>query len=469
MQPRTWNYFTMDETPQEIRPSVKIWRLAWPQTAMMFFHFLIGFIDVYIAGQLSDKVQASLGIITQSLFFFLIIAMAFSNGAVSTISQSLGSGKTKRAQHYVGLTLELVFTAGVLLSIVSFLGRSYFLDLMQVPPEIYSITTYYLKIYILLIPLYYLFIVSNAVFRARQQVYIPLVSMMIATLMNTLGDFGLSFGLWGLPDLGFKGLPWATVGSIGLALCYNIFMLYYNGWLHISSFPPVRWIQKGLPYLWSVAWPAGLMQVLWHSAYLVLFAITASLPNENITALAALTAGLRVESILFLPAVAFNMTASILVGNYLGQGDIQGAKSVGLKTWLFGVTLIIIMAGALLSFVPSVAGILSAKPLVKQEIINYLYFNIAAIPFTGTAIILGGVFIGAGATRYNMAAIGGTVWLVRLPLAFLMGHVILKNATGVWAAMLISQVIQASLVFSLFKFKDWSKYSMFAHKQTSRN
>ncbi|MFW6415682.1 MAG: MATE family efflux transporter [Thermodesulfobacteriota bacterium] len=456
----------MHETPQNIRPSIRIWRLAWPQTAMMFFHFLIGFVDVYVAGQLSDQVQASLGIITQSLFFFLIIAMAFSNGAVSSISQSLGSGRTKRAQYYVGLTLELVFAAGVLLSLLSFLGRSYFLDLMQVPPEIYDITAYYLKIYLLLLPLYYLFIVSNAVFRARQQVYIPLLSMMIATLMNTLGDFGLSFGLWGLPELGFKGLPWATVGSIGLALCYNIFMLYYNGWLHISSFPPFRWIKKGLPYLWGVAWPAGLMQVLWHSAYLVLFAITASLPNENITALAALTAGLRVESILFLPAVAFNMTASILVGNYLGQGDVQGAKSVGLKTWLFGVALIIIMAGALLSFVPSVAGILSTKPLVEQEIINYLYFNIAAIPFTGTAIILGGVFIGAGATRYNMVAIGGTSWLVRLPLAYILGHLVLQNATGVWAAMLISQVIQASLVFSLFKFKDWSKYSMFARKQS---
>lgn len=65
----------MDSKNQPTRIFTKIWRLAWPQTAMMFFHFLIGFIDVYVAGRLSDQVQASLGIITQTLFFLLMLSL----------------------------------------------------------------------------------------------------------------------------------------------------------------------------------------------------------------------------------------------------------------------------------------------------------------------------------------------------------------------------------------------------------
>jgi Na+-driven multidrug efflux pump len=207
-----------------------------------------------------------------------------------------------------------------------------------------------------------------------------------------------------------------------------------------------------------------MMQVLWHAAFLVLFAITASLPAGEIKALAALTAGLRIESILFLPAIAFNMTASILVGHYLGQGDVQGSRRIGWKTWGLGCTLITCMGGLVWIYAPELAAILSKQEAVQEEILNYLYFNILAIPFTGTSLIIGGIFIGSGATRYNMWCIGGSVWGVRLPLAYVLGHVILAEAIGIWAAMLVSQGIQATAMFCIFVYKDWPKFSMRARK-----
>lgn len=448
-------FFDPDKKPYQL-----IWGLAWPQTLMMFSHFLIGFIDVYVAGLIDDKVQASLGIITQALFFFLIVAMALANGAVSAISQSLGAGKRQRALRYILLCLFLGGSAGISLFIISYWTRDLLLELMQVPKDIRYITDYFLQLYLVLLPIYSLFIVSNAVFRAQRQVYIPLFSMIIVTTVNTLGDFGLCFGLWQLPHLGYKGLPWATFFSVTGGLVFNFYFLIKRKWFSLSHFPKFRWIKRALPYLWQVSWPAGMMQVLWHSAYLILYAITASLPRGQITALAALAAGLRVESILFLPAIAFNMTASILVGYYLGKGEVINAKKIGFKTWLSGCILISMLGCLIWLISPDLANILSQKDQVSAEILNYLKFNIAAIPFTGTGLILGGVFIGAGATRYNMFSIGGTVWLIRLPLAFLIGHIILGKATGIWAAMFISQFAQAILMFLLFQYADWPKFSM---------
>src|SRR6056297_22908 len=280
-----------------------IWRLAWPQTLMMFFHFWIGFIDVYVAGQLNDQIQASLGLITQTLFFLLIIAMAMANGSISSMSQSLGAGKVIRAQRYCLLSIGLVFGLGVLLGLIGYALRGVFLDLLYVPVQLRTITDYFLQVFLLLLPVYYLFIVSNAVFRAQKKVFIPLIGMIICTLVNTIADFGLSLGLWGLPELGYRGLAWATFFSVSCGCLLVLICLIRQGWLNISKIPAWKWIKKASPYLWKVAWPAGMMQVLWHTAFLVLFAITASLPSGKITALAALTAGLRIESILFLPAV----------------------------------------------------------------------------------------------------------------------------------------------------------------------
>ena len=448
----------------EDSPGRKIWYLAWPQLLMMFFHFWIGFFDVYVAGGIGEDIQAALGLITQTLLFFLIVAMALSNGAVSTISQSLGAGRTLRAKRYIGLCILLVLGAGILLLGAGLVFKEHLLSLLQVPARIENIAANYLLIYLVVTPVYYLFIVSNAVFRAQKQVRIPLLSMVLVTGLNTWADFGLCFGIYGLPDLGYMGLAWATLISVSGGCLFNTIVLGRRGWLRIAHFPPLRWIRKALPYLWRVAWPAGMMQVLWHTGYLVLFAITASLPREEVVALAAFAAGIRMESLLFLPAVAFNMTASILVGHYLGSRDFSGARSIGLRILISGGLLISLLGALLWLFVPDLAQLLSDRPPVQAEIVNYLRFNILAIPFTGTTMILGGVFIGAGATRFNMFAIGGTVWLVRLPLAYVLGHVVFVSATGIWAAMLISQMVQATLMFLLFSYKDWYRFSMQSRK-----
>ncbi len=446
-----------------------IWRLAWPQTLMMVFHFLIGFVDVYVAGQIGDNVQAALGMITQTLLFFLIIAIALANGSVSAVSQSLGAGKPQRAVRYVTMVITLVLIASILLAALAFPLRGLLLDLLHTPPAIRGLTEEFLCIYLILLPVYYLLVVSNAVFRAQKQVHIPLLSMIVVTTLNTWADFGLCFGLFGLPQLGAMGLAWATLISVSCGCLFNCLLLLRRGWLNPSAFPPWRWIKRALPYLWLVAWPAGLMQTLWQTAYLVLFAITASLPREEVVALAALSAGIRVESILFLPAFAFNMTASILVGHALGENDAVQAKRIGLMTWTLGCILVSILAVGLWLIADPVAGLLTTRIEVQKEIASYLHYNIAAIPFTATSMILGGVFLGAGATRYTMLAIGGTVWCVRLPLAFLLGHLILGRATGIWAAMLISQIIQSLLMASIFARKNWTRFSMQAIKHKKKS
>ena len=448
--------------------SGSIWSLAWPQILMMVFHFLIGFVDVYVAGRIGEEVQAALGMITQALLFFLIIAIALANGSVAAISQSLGAGKTFRAVRYVTMVLTLVLVAGFFLAALAFPLRGLFLDLLRTPVSIRDLADAFLRIYLILLPVYYLLVVGNAVFRAQKQVHIPLLTMILVTVLNTIADFGLCFGLFGLPELGAIGLAWATLISVSCGCLFNCFILVRRGWLKPSAFPPWRWMKLALPYLWMVAWPAGLMQTLWQTAYLVLFAITASLPRGEVVALAALAAGIRVESILFLPAFAFNMTASILVGHALGRDDSGQAKLIGLKTWAIGCFLVSSLGAGLWFIVDPVAGLLTSRLEVQQEIASYLHFNIAAIPFTATSMILGGVFLGAGATRYTMLAIGGTVWCVRLPLAFILGHLILGRATGAWAAMLISQVIQSLLMAYLFARKDWTRFSMQAMKREKK-
>jgi multidrug resistance protein, MATE family len=427
---------------------------------MMLFHFLIGFVDVWVAGRLGRDVQACMGIITQALFFFLVVAIALANGSVAAISQSFGAGLMRRVQRYIGLGLEIGIILGMVFLVAGMLFRDGFLGLLHIPDEIMPIAAYLLKVYLYVLPGYYLLIICNAFFRAQKKVMIPLFAMMIVTAVNTFGDFAFGLGWWGFPEFGYKGLAWSTFASVLCGMFFCLAVLYRQGLLKRKSFAPWRWIKRAFPYLFKVAWPAGLMQVVWHSAYMVLYAITAALPVGSVIALAGMSAGIRVESLLFLPGFAFNFTASILVGNYLGQGDVTGAKRMGYLVMLFGLGLVSTFTLILWMFIEPIAVFIAPDPEVSLEAVNYLKYNMAAIPFLLVSMILGGALTGAGATFYQMIVMGSSAWLVRIPLAWYLGHVHMQEATGIWLAMFISMVVQAALMLYFYQMKDWTRFSM---------
>ena len=336
------------------------------------------------------------------------------------------------------------------------------------PEQLFPITDDFLEIYLYVLPAYYFLMVTNAIFRAQKRVKLPLFSMIVVTLLNGFLDFGLGLGMWGLPDLGYKGLAWATFGSVLAGALFNLFLLLKLKLLRRRSFAPMKWNRAALPYLFKVAWPAGMLQVVWHSAYLVLFSITATLPVGNVTALAGMTTGLRIESFLFLPGFAFNFTASILVGHYLGAGKPEEAKKFGYRILLFGLAVVLPLAALAWQFVDPIARELAPDPAVSAEAVNYLFYNILAMPFILTSFTMAGSFNGAGATMYNMVVFGLSSWLIRLPLAYFMGHVWLGTATGIWASMLVSQSFQATIMLGVYTFRNWQRFSMLSGRNNRK-
>ena len=358
----------------------------------------------------------------------------------------------------VSLAAATLFGGVVCLADLAFQGG--FLFLLGVPERLGDIAACFLRVFLLTLPFYSLFIVSNAVFRALKWVRFPLYATMIVSVVNAFLNFGLGLGWFGLPRLGYPGVAWATFAAITAGGLFNLLVLVRAGLVATDRLPPWRWTRRALPYLFGVAWPSGLMRALWQAAYMALYGVLAGLPEGAVSALAGMTAGIRIESLLFLPGFAFNMTASILVGHELGAGRPDEAKRVGRRIWLIGVGLMTILAAAVWPFAPRLAAFTAPDPLVAEQALGYLRYNLAGIPLTVTTMVLGGVFVGAGAATYNLLSFALAGWVVRLPLAWLLGRALLGSAEGVWQAMFASMVFQAGLMFYLFQCRNWSRFAM---------
>ena len=143
----------------------------------------------------------------------------------------------------------------------------------------------------------------------------------------------------------------------------------------------------------------GALQVLWQMGAMALFLVLSELPENRVEIIAAFTAGLRIESAIYLPAFAFNMANAVIVGNLLGGKKQEEAYRSGLITALIGVSVVVAPRGHRdrqrpLDHVPSLH-----QSRSWRECTRYIYIAMISEPFMAWGIILGGGLSGAGDTQ----------------------------------------------------------------------
>lgn len=427
---------------------------------MMLFLCLIGLSDVWAAGRLGREVQAGMGMVNQALLFFLVPAIALANSMATAVSQSFGAGRHRRVERFVGLGLKTEAVMALICMGAGLLVLDRLTILMGMDDAIRPSGAYILKICLYALPSYHLLIAGNAVFRSRRQTALPLLVMMTVALLNLGGNLTLGLGLWNFTSFGYKGLAWSTFFSVTCGAFLVLSLLKKNGLLHKIDPLLGKWSRVAWPYLFRVAWPSALNQLLWYAAFLILFATAAALPQGSMQALAGMSAGMRVESMLYLPAFALGLTSSVIVGNSLNKLDVQQARNLGYRMMFLGLGIVSLPAVLVWFAAEPLAGFMASDPDTAGEAATFLKFSICAMPFLVVYMILGGAMAGAGATIYQFLVMGCTAWLIRIPLAWFLGHVHMQEATGIWWAMFISLVFQALFMAYLFQTRDWPSFAL---------
>ncbi|HVO67733.1 MAG TPA: MATE family efflux transporter [Syntrophales bacterium] len=434
-----------------------IWEISWPMLIMMIFGFFVGFTDVYVAGLISPDVQAAVGFITQIYFLVIIIANAISIGTLAVISRAIGAGETDKAVDtakqslILGLLIAAAFTAVCLLFYRGIIALAGF------PPQIRDIAEKFLRIFAFALGPNYLLIISNAVFRASAEVKKPLITMLVFSLANIALDFLLVFGIFPFPKLGYPGIALATAISTILGTVMNLVFLWFSRrWRPVYENPGTLSFET-IKIIFNIGWPAAFLQIAWNMASIILFNILGRLKESSIVALASIANGLRIEAIIFLPAFALNMAASVIVGQNLGAGDPQRAEQMGWKLAGAGIGITSIMALVIFIWAEGFAYILTREPLVLAETARYIRFNMLSEPFLALSTVMGGGLQGAGDTRGTMWVIIISMWLIRLPLASFLALFMGFGAPGVWSAMVVSMICQGIMMAWWFNRGKWKK------------
>ncbi|GIL46250.1 hypothetical protein Vafri_3278 [Volvox africanus] len=274
----------------------------------------------------------------------------------------------------------------------------------------------------------------------------------------------------------------AGLGYVGAALAMGATNAYislltsaYIVWAGLA--PRVfggEWSQvfKGWWEMASLAYPAMVMRVAESAAFSAMTVIAAALPDPT-NAVAAISVGFSTCAVMYMPFNAFGMTACTQVGNNLGAGNGQGARTAAIASTLVGPLLWSLPA--LLLIEPHcrdtvISVFTDDRNPSLMSMLNPLMLLVAAVNlFDGVQTILTGVVEGAGKQFHGSYTNLLVFYGLAVPLALWLGFRRGLGVVGMWSGMLVGSVLQAvaySVIVALIR---WDKEAERAARANARS
>ena len=426
------------------------WSTSWPMIFIMVFEVLISLTDIYIAGKLGKEYQASIGFVHQIYLIFIVLANALTIGTVSVLSRLFTAGDKKKFSDSVYSVVVTIILSGIALSVLGVFLGPLLIGIMNIPAELKDICKSFIMILAGGMLFHYFIINSNGILRSTRNVKKSLATMTVVCILN----IGLTVFFVFYTPMGYKGIPFATALSYFFGSIINfVYVAKLIDKVRIFSTE----IIKGVV---SIGWPSGLHQILWTAGYTILYMIIAMLPNNSVDVVAAFANGGRIEAAIFMPAFAFALSSAVITGNFLGEKKADSAFAAGLATAFTGVLFVIILIIIVILNAETLASLLSNNPNVINECKYYLYISMASEPFMVWAMILAGSLNGAGDTRSVMLITVSGMWLVRLPLCYILGIWLDLGSHAIWWSMNASMFFQAIMISWRYFGKKWIKKGM---------
>lgn len=435
-----------------------ILRTALPAMMEMILYMLIGVVDVAIVGRLGAEPLAAVSLGAEIFFAVVLILEALGIGSSVLVAQAKGAGRMDEASRIAGQTVLLGLLVGSLAGIMGVLFTENIVGLFKVDWAVYIKAVSYLKITFWMAPLALTFYMINTVYRGLGRTDIPMYIALVVNIINCAGNYILVYGKLGFPQLGVAGAAWATSIShvigclIALAVLFsgqgNLNVKWY--WMKCLRLSIVKKIfYLGIPSLGEQLFNNLSILV---SVYLIV--VTGTVP------FAAHQVGITVESLSFMPGFGIAIAASALVGWSVGARDEKQLLRVA-RGSIEMALLFMGFFGLLFALFPChIAGLFTNDAEIIA--IAGLLIRIAAMEQITIAIsmVMGGILKGAGDTRTPMLVTVLSTWAYRIPLTYLIIHVLHLPIYYVWLLFVSDWLIRAIIFITVYRKKKWLRRAL---------
>jgi len=413
--------------------------LSLPIMLSNFVQTVYNATDAWWLGKLGEEARyavAATGIAFPVIFFINSFGFGFVVAGTALISRFRGADQPDRIRQVTGQFIMILAVVLPVYLVLSQVVMGLLLRILSVPDAVMPYAGGYMRMAMLGMGFNFIFLAFQSASHGLGDTVTPMKVLVATVLLNIVLDPLLIFGVGPFPALGTLGAGIATMISRLLAAVIAVFVVLRR---HGDLLPKKGELKFHLPTLktiFKISIPASVAQSITSFGFLVLIGFVNSFGAAVIS---VYTINNRLTSLFMMPAMGISNGLSAIIGQNLGAGNRRRARaSVGVAMLLVSI---IMGGGALLLFFNGAhftRFFIDDDEVVEAGARMFKIACWASFVF-GAMFVFFGVFNGAGDTMPNMVLNITRLWLLRLPLTFLLSGRLAQYIAWPWIQPLLAR------------------------------
>jgi putative MATE family efflux protein len=383
--------------------------------------------------------------LTWSLFFiFISFGMGLAVAGSALIGQYIGRADGANAKRYAGNLILMSAGLGLVFNLLLYLIAPLVMRAIGAAGSDFDYAVSYLRIRSFELPILFLSYAFQSIRQSTGDTTTPVLVSAFQILLNIV----LTWWMVAVLGMGVVGAGVSTLIAnwLGLPIFILILTLSKSG-LKIDF--RQRFADLGIiKHLLQIAVPASVGQALQALGFVILNGVILSYGTFASTAYAI---GNRINSIVMFPVSAVSAILAIYIAQNVGAGNVQRARASFRTGMTLAVGMMAIGAALIIPFRIPLVMIMNSDPLTLAEADQYMLFLHLGLPFMGVYQTFLSTFQGSGETRYGFWLSMIRLWVIRLPLVFLMSALTDLGTLSVWLMMLVSNFLSVFVGMVLYR------------------
>ncbi|WP_224447587.1 MATE family efflux transporter [Haloprofundus salilacus] len=397
--------------------SPKLVALAWPLVAGNLLQTFYNLADMFWVGRVSPEAVAAVSLMFPLSWMFVSTAMGITAATIALVSQHVGAGNDREADHVVGQTILLTVGVSIALALFGLAIQRPLLSAMGLSGPVFTEALAYIEVIFVALPFTFCFFAFRAALQGAGDTKTAMWLMVGSAGLNVVLDPLFILGFGPFPAWGTRGAAVATLISRALVTVAGVYILLRGDWGVRLRIPDLRPDKSVLKKLVEVGYPATLDG--WARSFAAV-AMATLVAQFTVAAIAAYGIGVRLMSVSWTVSGAVGQATATGVGQNLGAKTPERAAEVTWKATV-GTMGVLFAAAALVFAFPNVAmRIFVGDEAVVAEGIRFLRIIAPFWAFFGGTMVIQGAFRGAGQTKVAMALSFLSRWIFRVPVALIL-------------------------------------------------
>lgn len=301
----------------------KIPMYAFPVAATGILEQLFNASDIAIVGNFasSDRTVAiaAVGANSPIIGVILNLFIGISLGTNVVIANAIGRKDRREVEQAVHTSVLAALAGGLFVTLLGELFIKNILSMLNVPADVLPYALMYIRIYLLGMPVIFLYNFEAAIFRSIGDTRIPLQALAFSGVLNVILNLFFVICI----KMTVNGVAIATViSNICSSAILFVKLMQTDKWIQLDI-KKLRIDNRCLLKILGIGFPAGIQSAVFNIANVV---IQSAINSLGTIVIAASSAAFNIEILVYYVFNSFSQACTTFVGQNYGAGQIKRCK-----------------------------------------------------------------------------------------------------------------------------------------------